>query len=330
MFHARAFAMAVALGACGGSNGSTEPDAEAPRDTMPGDTPPPSAGHDLVYDDALGVILLVNAGLGGATTPPRDQPTVLWSWDGERWSVLDASGPPIRNLGGVAYDVARDVLVLHGGGYSADLSYGDTWEWRRTAGWQRIDVPGPGIRDHTRMAYDAAHARVVLFGGQRSLTAFPADTWAWDGAHWEQVAQSGPSARVHHAMAYDPVAQQVVAFGGYEPNVRDHGDTWAWNGTTWAEQPPERASRTHARMAFDANLGGLVVVGTGTTGANLVRHGTAWDSLAATGGPRARYLPGVAFDARRRVLVVFGGGDPSSDALFADLWELDGSGWHAR
>jgi len=77
-------------------------------------------------------------------------------------------------------------------------------------------------------------------------------------------------------------------------------------------------------------IGGLVVVGTGTTGANLVRHGTAWDSLAATGGPRARYLPGVAFDARRRVLVVFGGGDPSSDALFADLWELDGSGWHAR
>ena len=75
MFHARAFAIAVALGACGGGNGSTEPDAAAPRDTMAGDTPPPSAGHDLVYDDALGVVLLVNAGLGGATPPPRDQPS---------------------------------------------------------------------------------------------------------------------------------------------------------------------------------------------------------------------------------------------------------------
>lgn len=328
MLHARTLIIAVALGGCGG--GSTSPDA-SPDAMMPsGNSPPPSAGHDLVYDDALGVVLLVNSGLGGATQPPRDQPTVLWSWDGERWTMLDASGPPIRNLGGVAYDVARDALVLHGGGYSADLSYGDTWEWRTSGGWRRIEGAGPGIRDHTRMTYDAARARVVLFGGQSSLTSFPRDTWTWDGTRWEQVAQTGPQPRVHHAMTYDPIAQQVVAFGGYEPNVRDRGDTWAWNGSAWAEQPPEVAARTHARMAFDGNLGALVVVGTGGSGAALVRRATSWEPLAAAGGPRARYLPGVAFDARRRVLVVFGGGDPSSDALFSDTWEFDGAAWHQR
>lgn len=41
-----------------------------------------------------------------------------------------------------------------------------------------------------------------------------------------------------------------------------------------------------------------------------------------------RYLTGVAFDKHRNVLVVFGGGDPSSDRLFDDLWELDASSWH--
>jgi hypothetical protein len=88
-----------------------------------GETPPGSVGHDLVYDDALGVVLLVNAGLGG----PNDarmmgQPTRVWSWNGTRWSLLDSSGPPARNLGGVAYDSRRDKLVLHGGTITADLS----------------------------------------------------------------------------------------------------------------------------------------------------------------------------------------------------------------
>ncbi|HZJ63608.1 MAG TPA: hypothetical protein VFD36_08865 [Kofleriaceae bacterium] len=62
----------------------------------------------------------------------------------------------------------------------------------------------------------------------------------------------------------------------------------------------------HARMAYGGNLGALV------------------------GGLRARYLPGVAFDPRRRVLVVFGGGDPSGSALFSDTWEFDGTAWHQR
>jgi hypothetical protein len=48
--------------------------------------------------------------------------------------VLDSNGPPIRNLGGVAYDAERIVLVLYGGTYSATLSYDDTWDWREVGG----------------------------------------------------------------------------------------------------------------------------------------------------------------------------------------------------
>jgi hypothetical protein len=180
------------------------------------------------------------------------------------------------------------------------------------------------------MVYDAARARVVLFGGQRTLSDFPRDTWAWDGAAWEQIALAGPQARVHHAMAYDPTTQAVVVFGGYEPSVRDRGDTWAWNGSAWSDLQPEATARTHARMAFDANLGAIVAVGGATAAPSLVRRATGWEPLAASPVPPARYLPGVAFDARRGVLVVFGGGDPDSEALRADVWELDAAGWHSR
>ena len=37
--------------------------------------PPASAGHALVYHAGLHAVLLVNAGLGGMTSPPSSTPT---------------------------------------------------------------------------------------------------------------------------------------------------------------------------------------------------------------------------------------------------------------
>ena len=43
--------------------------------------------------------------------------------------------------------------------------------------------------------------------------------------------------------------------------------------------------------------------------------------------PSARYLTDVAYDTKRDVLVLFGGGDPAGSSLFADTWEFDGTTW---
>jgi hypothetical protein len=60
--------------------------------------PPPSVGHDLVYDDALHAVLLVNAGLGSHDDANMaGQPDRIWSWDGVRWTLLDSSGPQVRS-----------------------------------------------------------------------------------------------------------------------------------------------------------------------------------------------------------------------------------------
>ena len=293
--------------------------------------PPASAGHELVFHDALGVVLLVNAGLGGAISPPATQPSQLWAWNGAGWRLVDSAGPPIRNLGGVAYDPAREVLVVHGGTYSAQLSYGDTWEWRADAGWNRVDVPGPGVRDHTQMTYDAARHQVVLFGGQRDTSTFPSDTWLWDGGQWSAVSGSTPGGRVHHAMQYDPDAGVVVVFGGVESGTSDRGDTWGWDGASSAKVLPDQASRTHARMAFDESRRALVLVG-GSSPADpvLVRQAAGWSPLGVPGGPPARYLPGVTYNRAGGALVVFGGGDATTGALLADTWELDATSWRRR
>jgi hypothetical protein len=181
------------------------------------------------------------------------------------------------------------------------------------------------------MTYDTAREQIVLFGGEASFSEFPDATWTWNGDRWSEVPSGGaaPSARVHHAMTYDAARAEVVMFGGFTPPSSDRGDTWLWNGSAWTRSGTDLAPRTHARMTYDANRGAAIVVG-GSAASDpvLVRDATtsSWHPLGVAGLP-ARYLTGVAFDRHRNVLVVFGGGDPKTDRLLDDLWELDASSW---
>ena len=305
---------------CGSSGTGEAPEAPAP---------PPSVGHALVFHDSLQAVLLVNAGLGGMTPPPVTAPTVLWRWNGTAWTIVDSMGPPVRNLAGVAYDPKRNVLVVYGGSYDLPHMYGETWEWHQNGGWQQRNVAGPGNRDHTDMAWDAGREKIVLFGGQIGIDSFPGDTWTWDGQSWEQVATTGPSGRVHHTMAYDPLAGQVLVFGGYAPATGDKGDTWSWSGSSWSVAAPAITPRTHARMGRTTQ--GMIILG-GTPvqapGSVLLLQNGSWQPANQPNAPSARYLTAIAFDPARNVTVLFGGGDPGSDQLYADTWEYStGSGW---
>jgi hypothetical protein len=290
--------------------------------------PPPSAGHALVYHDALASVVLVNAGLGGMDSPSSSARTVLWRWNGSAWSVLDSLGPPIRNLGGAAYDSDRDVLVLFGGSYSLDLVYDETWEWTQRDGWRKREVAGPGKRDHTAMAYDKRLRRTVLHGGQETLESFPSDTWTWDGARWERVATTGPGPRFHHTMVYDHLRERTVLFGGIQPGVGARGDTWSWNGSAWQPIAAPVAPRSHARLGASRE-GILLIGGMGEVPAmSLGARDTSWVATPSASGPSARYLTAMAYDPVRGVTVLFGGGEVASDRLLADTWEYSAAaGW---
>jgi hypothetical protein len=291
-------------------------------------SPPPSAGHSLVYADHLGMVVLVNAGLGGAATPGAATPTRVWAWTGTEWRLIDSSGPPIRHLAGVTYDSRRQAVVMHGG--SSDLShiYGETWEW--SAGWRLVSsAGGPGIRDHTQLAFDATRGRAVLFGGGSADSVLLGDTWELDGADWTEVARAGPAARAHHALHFDPVTNEVVLHGGVGAGGATLGDTWGWDGARWTPRG-SGAPRTHAAMTFDAGQNALVLAGSFQAASGidlLIRRGASWIFSTPAAQPPARYLTGVAYDRRRNLLVLFGGGAPGSGTLFNDTWEFDGTSW---
>ena len=99
----------------------------------PPQSPPLRTQPSLVVDRARGRILM----LGG------DTPSValgdFWAWDGTTWSPLPNPSFPPRDHPSLAYDEARDRLVLHGdltlSAVSADPA--DTWEWDGTT-WKQL------------------------------------------------------------------------------------------------------------------------------------------------------------------------------------------------
>lgn len=306
----------------------TSPPTATPPTAPPasGDAPPPSAGHSLVYATHVGMVVLVNAGLGGANRPAASTPTRVWGWTGSDWRLLDSSGPPVRNLAGVTYDTRRNVLVMHGGGYDLGRSYGETWEW--SAGWRQVSGTNPGVRDHMQMAFDRSRGRSVLFGGSgdNPNVAF-GDTWEYDGTTWTRAATDGPPARVHHAMHFDQATGRVVVAGGNVPGSGTLGDVWAWDGSRWMTAG-SIAPRSHGRMTFHRSLNALVLAGGTQSGIDLlINRGGSWTPQTSSPDPGARLLTDIAYDEMRNVMVMFGGTNATGTTLFDDTWEFDGTRW---
>ena len=229
----------------------------------------------------------------------------------------DASDAPSPRWGhAMAYDSARDRIVLFGGADSLEDRMADTWEWSGD-GWMRLPATGPPPRAYAAMAFDPVREVVVLHGGRAPGRApnriSLADTWEWNGVSWRHAASEGPSPRDHHATAYDPSLGRVVLHGGYgEGSV--HGDTWAWDGKLWervAEHgPPVRAAFD---MALDPSREGIVLFGGLWLGGIYADawewKGGSWSELSEPYGNPTRDHHEIFYDRRRGEILLFGGKD---------------------
>src|SRR6266702_8608981 len=90
-----------------------------------------------------------------------------------QWALwLPATQPPARRGGSMAYDAARNVVLLFGGG-----GLNDTWIWDGTL-WTQLNPPQiPPPRTSACMTYDSQHHTILLFGGVSTGGLPLADTW---------------------------------------------------------------------------------------------------------------------------------------------------------
>ena len=179
------------------------------------------------------------------------------------------------------------------------------------------------------------HLVAVGLVGMGSSVTRPAASAA-PNAKPASCANGSVGARTSHSFAYDARARRVVMFGGVSSDTTDAlpRSLWAWDGRVWrclsADGPPGRAD---AFLGFDVARGRLVLFGGRVFEANrrvrFMRDTWEWDgarwTLVDTAGPGPRIHGAVAYDARRRTVIIHGGG--SADSVLRDTWEWTGKTW---
>jgi len=260
------------------------------------------------------------------------------------YTRLRAEGavPLPRSDGAIAYDQAGRQVFLFGGlgGFSGQETptQNDLWAYSLDR-QQWVQAPVAGSRPPARfghtMVLDAPRRRLIVFGGQAG--GFFSDVWAYDIAlgNWQQLSrdEAGPSRRYGHSAIYDTARDRMVISHGFTDSGR-FDDTWAFEfaGNAWRNLSPSGSRplrRCLHHAAYDGTKNQMLLYGGCASGAGPCPLGDLWSfDLAAnrwterttTLRPPARQWYGMAFDAARSRLVIFGG---SGAGLLGDTWEYD-------
>lgn len=205
----------------------------------PAKAPPPRSGHALVWDAVRRRVVLFggrsDTGLLSDTwewnAAPREQSalggrTCGIDADGLTWTRADAvQAPPAREHHALAWDAARQRVVLFGGSSDGGL-LGDTWTWTGVTWEQHRQPQPPGPRERPALAWHPGSQRVVLFGGLGPAGAL-ADTWTWDGSTWTALAGAPAKACEAPSLAWDQSRLRLMLTCGA-------GGVWALAGQGWA------------------------------------------------------------------------------------------------
>jgi hypothetical protein len=175
----------------------------------------------------------------------------------------------------------------------------DLWRYDVACGtWENLGAgQAPGPRAAYAAALDTKRNRMLVVAGRAGTGTSPPlvnDVWAMDVATlaWTKLAPSGtaPSPRVGHRVIYDPDNDRLVGFGGDTSKTFGSGII----GDTW-------------ELGFASGADG------------------AWKQLVAggaAGAPTPRRDVAMAFDAQRKLAIIFGGATTFSDYL-DEVWAFD-------
>jgi hypothetical protein len=250
-----------------------------------------------------------------------------WVFDARQltWTQQTLSvSPPVRASFEMAYDPARDRVVLFGG-WNGGIYLRDTWEWDGTQWVQMVPATVPEERDWHAMAFDPTTQRVIMFGGH-NLNRWPAgpntlgDMWSWDGNDWTQLSPATvPFMRFGHEMELDTTRGRIVMWGGASRqssavSAVQHFETWEWDGVTWRQVTTANVPTTNnfIGLAYDPRRERMVCYG-GVVGSTVIGDvweydGVDWAQRTLVGSPVVAGHTDGCFDARVGRILNFGGG----------------------
>ena len=144
--------------------------------------------------------------------------------------MVSQAGPTSRFAHSMAYDPARQAVVLFGGyngGYSSE-----TWTWNGTT-WAPLPGLDPAPRFYATLQEDAANQTLLLIGGRFGGSGALSDQWDLSLGGWTRRADAfigGPI--LFHAAASSPLGEMLVS-GGQLGGTTVSSTTWV--GTPFVE-----------------------------------------------------------------------------------------------
>lgn len=299
--------------------------------------PSARASASLAYDPAAHSTLLFG---GSNARLPGVVYNDTWSWSQNRWTQLSPANSPSGRTGAqIAFDAATGTIVLFGGQDANGIVFGDTWTWDGVNWTQQFPPVSPPARNGyvSQMVYDPVTQTVLLFGGCGNSTGDYGcppfgDTWEWNGRTktWTQDFPAGSPSPRGTTLAYDALTKTVVLFagdnGGGDCCRIYYDDTWTWNGIKWTQQSPATSpsARTAQAMAYDADLGNVIMFG-GTAappqGLNdtWAWNGKNWVPLTWATQPTGLWIAPMVFDPPSGGLLLFGG-ELTGDVVTNNTW----------
>ena len=189
------------------------------------------------------------------------------------------------------------------------------------------------------MAFDASPSGpgVVLFGGQSSAGLFN-DTWEYSGGQWKLVpclnGPACPPALSQASIAYDPALWGLLMVGGLTANCAtgcnesvSHG-VYLWQNGVWSTLSPAPFSVFGASMAWDTYGSCMLLFGgndgTGPVNASWCYKASAWNSVATTQSPPARWGASMT-NLSTNMILLFGGETLTGPE--SDTWEFASDQW---
>jgi hypothetical protein len=180
--------------------------------------PPKQRGGAMVYDPALGALVLFGGSIGTTNTNSVES-NATWKFDGSTWEQLAAApAPPASGGPALAWDPVGNRLIAFSGS--------ETWQLVDGV-WSRLDLAtNPSSRTGAAMAFNPERRRMWMYGGGQGAALYT-DLWELDDTGWHELAQSGegPSPRGDFKLVRFPPLRSFLLFGGSAASTPS-GETW--------------------------------------------------------------------------------------------------------
>jgi hypothetical protein len=168
----------------------------------PSTAPSARSYHAMAYDSAHGEVVL----FGGMSGINSLNDTWTYNLSSNNWTNMKPpNAPSVRSSHAMAYDSARNEVVLFGG---FEWSYGlaDTWTYNLTANnWTKIDTSTtPPARYGNAMVYDSSYGETVVFGGYGGYEENPIlnDIWTYNTSTYSTIGNHTSSPHDAGGTAY--------------------------------------------------------------------------------------------------------------------------------